>query len=124
MIEVAAYQNQFNGVGVVAFGKASGEVSALQVADLSGNLINDFVDANGLLQDAQDIGIQRVLRVRPVELLALVLSVCDHACLHQPAQFLPDGIIAALPEIALHFTQMTLGVAVQKQLHQKFNTGF
>ncbi len=108
------HQHQFDGVGVDAFGEASGEVCALEVADLAGYFFDDLVDAYGLLKDALYVGKQRVGGVGTVELPALRLGAGDHARFHQPAQLLADGIVA-LPEVAFHFTEMALGAAVQEQ---------
>ena len=123
MIKALPYQHQFDGAGVDAFGEAPGEVSALQVADLAGDLVDDLVDANGFLQDALDVGKQGVGNVGAVKFFALMRGAGDHARLHQPAQLLADGVVA-LPEVALHFTEMALGTAVQEQFQEELDTGF
>jgi hypothetical protein len=115
MVKALPYKHQFDGAGIDAFGETSGEVGALQVANLAGNLVDDLIDAYCFLQDAPDIGKQRVFGVGPVDYLALMPGAGDQICLLQPAQLLADGIVA-LPELAFHFSQMAPGAAVQKQL--------
>ena len=108
---------------IAALGEIACYIGFLHIAEVEHNLVDYLVDPYRLLNDALNIGEERVRNISLKYLLVAVELRIQQAGILKPVQLHPDRV-RRLPELLSQAAKISPRPRVQKELQEEFEAGF